>query len=727
MRRPQIVIDYDGGQLREKPDFLTFSKVKDTMETVERSADNHEEFLYTISLKKEKALGVSTIISSFGNVLQKWEKNGERDETQEAAESSDLSENPDTSEELGTSEKLSEKLPEKLPEKPSEGLIESDNSGADRNMNTPGKPDTSEKQETSEKSQIQGEASEDIPGAAKENNSVLDDTTGNSNTEIPTAIRNFQRRSWEKRQGKPFVNFDRIALFQMNIDSSYYPPDLEICSLFKEEERADSYRKSCAEFRRRKLLAPVFEACHALNVEILLLPEYSVRPETVEWIREEIEEKDYHFAVWAGTFRIPSGYQFDPAVWNEANLNTQSCWHSALLPIVHMVIDEEVKSVKIEAKRFKKYPAVALHEDINPGPAFKSNFRPVIKKIYGNKQAGDARDDVTELICAEMFAVSAVCNYPSFLKCSLDAYNRYAVKAGTGGTENTTKQMKKDTYQKQMVNDLFEFGKYTAIYQDENRWRRTPIILVPACTTRATDYYVWAQGDYLAAGLKTVFCNPSKKEGIGGSCFIGQNSWDDNKLNHDERKLSNTIYHGLTPGMYMQSMGDETDKSRGALGPDEQALLVYDINPYGDKMSPNAESMIDSLSIVAHIPILEGCVKHEVCKKCRNNYLCEVNEDTVKINEVIRRMNKIEEHCRKAKNTTMNETKTEAAEMGECLKKMGTYCSSKWLKKRGEFYKKYYSSRPQGWVPPALVDWMYITIDYREFIRDSDRYCNLTE
>ena len=37
----------------------------------------------------------------------------------------------------------------------------------------------------------------------------------------------------------------------------------------------------------------------------------------------------------------------------------------------------------------------------------------------------DARDDIIELICAELFAVASISNYPSFLKESLTAYSNY--------------------------------------------------------------------------------------------------------------------------------------------------------------------------------------------------------------------------------------------------------------------------------------------------------------
>ena len=93
-----------------------------------------------------------------------------------------------------------------------------------------------------------------------------------------------------------------------------------------------------------------------------------------------------------------------------------------------------------------------------------------------------------------------------------------------------------EEYEQEMLEDIRDYGKYTAIYQMQKHFLRTPIVLVPACTTRAADYYVWGQGQYLAAGLKMVLCNSTGLETRGGSCFIGQESWDDRNITYDEKK-----------------------------------------------------------------------------------------------------------------------------------------------------------------------------------------------
>ena len=58
-------------------------------------------------------------------------------------------------------------------------------------------------------------------------------------------------------------------------------------------------------------------------------------------------------------------------------LNERIYWHSAPLPVITKNKDNEAEVIM---KKFKKYPAVTLHEDINPTPAYwiENGFSPVI-------------------------------------------------------------------------------------------------------------------------------------------------------------------------------------------------------------------------------------------------------------------------------------------------------------------------------------------------------------
>ena len=338
---------------------------------------------------------------------------------------------------------------------------------------------------------------------------------------------------------------------------------------------------------------------------------------------------------------------------------------------------------------------------------------------------GDARDDVIELICAELFAVSSISNFPSFVSGSLNAYMRYS--------SNDKKENKEiyDLYVQKYLEDIRSFGEATAIYQRRNdkkiekRKPRRPILLVPACTTRAVDYYVFGQGFYLSAGLKTVFCNSVGTGGRGGSCFIGPDSWDDYKINKNEFLMQNTIYHGLKPGIYMQT---EPDKCRGALGSEEQALLICDVQPHLDKGNPNAESMMSAFSLVAHIPVFEekryvgqsdgkdGKSTIKCYGKCEKQRYChDMVEENLK-----QYLGDIENYCKKyeAEQGYRLSAQDENAKKDKIIEKMkalGEYYKSDWFIKRAEYYAKYRWTYPQAWPPPTLTDWLFIETDYDKF------------
>lgn len=123
-----------------------------------------------------------------------------------------------------------------------------------------------------------------------------------------------------------------------------------------------------------------------------------------------------------------------------------------------------------------------------------------------------------------------------------------------------------------------------------------------------------------------VFCNGAGKLANGGSCFIGQNSWDDEKERKKKgiEKETANIYHGVFPGIYRQT---SDMPGRGGLGRNEQALLVCDLFPDMDKRQPNPESMKSALELVAHIPILEESIYGDDCiKACKykdKSFLCK--------------------------------------------------------------------------------------------------------
>jgi DNA primase catalytic core len=180
-----------------------------------------------------------------------------------------------------------------------------------------------------------------------------------------------QKGHWRERQDR-MGRHTRVALFQFNVNGhdSYRHPLTEICEncdhtnlITKEineyKKHPDRYSydnktegnyklKSCAEYRRQQILRKVIESCNAFSVDLLLLPEYSVRPETVLFIKKILKEQDSNLTVWAGTYRLP--YLGNPIKGN----------------IGPMMAPLHVISTEIDSWRAKKYPAVALGEVFNP-------------------------------------------------------------------------------------------------------------------------------------------------------------------------------------------------------------------------------------------------------------------------------------------------------------------------------------------------------------------------
>lgn len=528
-----------------------------------------------------------------------------------------------------------------------------------------------------------------------------------------------------------FKNIDRIALFQFNIDqSSYYHPDIEKCDYLVNENYKNNTndKYSVVEFRRRKLLLPVLDACEKFGVEILVLPEYSVRPETVKWLAKKLEH--YSFSIWAGTFKVTPGYKFA-----DETLNTKNYSCSAILPIIlnktYKCYGDKVDKIQIITDRIKKYPSITLDEVINNCEANKDMFYPALKRNFKGTLFCDARDDVIELICAEMFLMSSPSNFISFSHKAYEMHDKFF--KGTSDYK---------LYLNGVRNDIGIFGEHISLYQTNNKYDRTPIILVPACTTRAADYYASGQANYLAAGLTTVFCNSSGNQAKGGSCFIGQYSWDDyqlgkknSKINEDEIDFGpkNTIYHGIQPGIFQQSCNFE---NRGGLGEKEQALLICDVDPQITfKGKPNPESIRDSLTVVAHIPIIEEDIfSDDKCNGCKRNCYGKNKNRNLKYDEIISLLNKDEDTLSKAFNnlknlneiiinnsryTTTIEDK-EPERIKEILSNLAKESNSSWLNLRGETYLKQHKNNPMYWPAPTFLDLLYIVVNYNDFFEDVD-------
>ncbi len=692
-KRGKVYILLDG-QALEKPEyFLSYSKLNNGWIDIEQADTNSDKKVFSQSIRKGKTVGLSVVEVRLGKMLQ-------RAEEQESLGKETETENNEISE-LNNSLENFEKQENVFSE--GEQIILEEGGGNSENR----------VQETGE---IEYKRNEE----------------GLDTDDFMTEIRMWQETSWKQRHSN-FTNPVRIALFQFETKSSYYHPCVECCE-YKEKSKVGEIRQSCHEFRRRKLLENVLQICESMEVDILLLPEYSVRPETVEFLWRKIgRDKEYHFSVWAGTFRIPWDYKFQMEPFKDL-VGKNNYFHAAVLPVIMP------ESEKVYCSRVKKYPSITLKEDINPTPAMDDNFRPIAerfsydysqdghiwiaeeqaRKNFGREGFGDARDSVTELICAELFALSSPGNLLSFADESLRLYCNY----GGGMSPQDI-----ESYLEKMMEDIRMYGERISLYRKKGSGKRRPIVLVPACTTRAADYYVLGQANYLGSGANMVFCNGAGELARGGSCFIGQNSWDNEKERKKRRRGIEyevpNCYHGVYPGIYMQT----SDMSgRGGLGSEEQALLVCDLSPDMDKRQPNPETMKHSLEVVAHIPILEERIYGKECiKRCKYAEKSFLAEKILKQQEVSRQDNQkwirqiyetLKLYDEGSKNSAFDQNPSKVA---ESLIELGEKYHSEWLKERGKRYLKGYKLFPRNKRAETALDWSYVEIDYKEFLA-SDGY-----
>ncbi|MEM1179334.1 MAG: hypothetical protein AAGM22_13375 [Acidobacteriota bacterium] len=123
-------------------------------------------------------------------------------------------------------------------------------------------------------------------------------------------------------------------------------------------------RPSATEFRRRKVLEPVLKACADLGVEALVLPEYTVRAETVRWLAEHRPRLAKETSIWAGTYKVPfGGSAFEPANRHRVAMPSDP-QHSALLTVLPAsrprTSGQPPADPTAAAMRAKRYPAISI-------------------------------------------------------------------------------------------------------------------------------------------------------------------------------------------------------------------------------------------------------------------------------------------------------------------------------------------------------------------------------
>jgi hypothetical protein len=202
-------------------------------------------------------------------------------------------------------------------------------------------------------------------------------------------------------------------------------------------------------------------------------------------------------------------------------------------------------------------------------------------------------------------------------------------------------------------------------------------------TTRSADYWIFGQSTLLSGGATTVFCNAvADKASIGGSCFIGRNSWVRDKKSPIIDKI--TPYAGWSKGIYYNQSSD-------ALGESEQAIVIADIDPsFMQEGRPRPQALAIPLQLVAYLPIVETNVS-------------DASAFNKKIDPVLARIIKKPLLGRIVHPNDPDFMALNIILSGQLNK--SDNCS---FSERLNHWVKYWRANPFAGPPPAVVDWIGI-------------------
>jgi hypothetical protein len=373
-------------------------------------------------------------------------------------------------------------------------------------------------------------------------------------------------------------------------------------------------------------LEAALNACSAFKVDILVLPEYSVRPDTVAWLKDHLQRVPHAPAIGAGTYRVHGALEdlhfkevFDDIVRGKerelllsSREDSRKQEKAALMTLLQPI--SNIPGVRPHVQVFtrrKKYASVAMSELINTAgseqwsplftrtalvDALKPSLRDLepdvlIEAMHGLSQQRWPIQHCAELICSELFLTTSPANWRAISNQHLESKLRFG-----------SRQCNFEDASNEIFNDLrtmAAFLSYEGASQeaDGQRELRRTLLLVPACTSRSADYWIQGQASLLAAGITTVFCSAVWDfGGKGGSCFVGSSSWDRAAKTNS---LVDTPYGGWSRGIYY-GKGDD------ALGDEEQALVIADVDPvYMNEGKPRPQALPKPLRLVAHLPLIE--------------------------------------------------------------------------------------------------------------------------
>lgn len=425
-----------------------------------------------------------------------------------------------------------------------------------------------------------------------------------------------QHRAWKARgvdSGLAASGYGRIAILQYDFLDSYYPEKfpkyrlksstsdaLEVFAPGPVPAGPIDQKLSFEEHRRRQVLRAMLDCCNDFGVEALVLPEYSVWPETINWMEELCRLQDYKVSIWAGTFRqqpgfelalTPAGTRFAPVapddirtiIWPmEAILSvlfreTQPGKPLTVRPPGQVKDENPIFSLTLPeglVYRPKKYPSIGMYEEFKPSRALLSPL------MSASRSLNRIESFVSELVCSELFVFNGPLNWINFADHLTASAARYKVDT--------------DGWVDLMIDDAREAAKVFSGAQGHKP--RRSILFLTCATSRDADYHYFAQNAYLASGIVTAFCNSSQAPALGGSCFVGPGGWETRGAAHVPGP-----YHGSTPGVLTINNPD-----RGALGARENALIIADVRPERTAEDrPKSQTLTPPMRLVAHLPIIE--------------------------------------------------------------------------------------------------------------------------
>lgn len=464
-----------------------------------------------------------------------------------------------------------------------------------------------------------------------------------------------QLSAWSERRKSKNLGHIRVAFFQWNQELSYSHPMVEAApknwpfsfsckskvakelkhqmhttyaALISATESSGlnhlwTHEKallpSWAEHRRRRLLLNVVNACQSFGVDLLILPEYSVRAETVKWLRDECLPGKV-VAVLAGTYLEFDAASVPPEKSAKLNLlwpvppEVRDCLKALDTPqnIDPRSLNDKIeRGVVLQWTRSKKYRSVALNEFIRPGndllnPLFlPSNILPALRSIGLDLDADGVIKlladthlplaNFMELICSEIFLFTSPTNIPEMAR----DYVAMCARFGLGAEEE------------EVWKDLKKLSKWLSVCSTHvGADSRRSILIVPAATTRTADYWIAGQAGLLAAGTTTVFINGTGSGLKGGSCFIGRESWKNGTAANGYIEAL-TPYHGWSKGIYYNSKDDPLSES-------DQALVIADIDSRNMlEGKPRPQMLPIPLQLVAYLPVVETVdyetLDHSLC------------------------------------------------------------------------------------------------------------------